>query len=126
MPAPVPTPAPAQAEETEDEEEYEEEEVVAYTPPPAKKFAIRDVLNKPASEAPATPAHRPAPNPASPFAPVRPAAKVAAAPAASGNTQQQTFDERLGGANRGRFEKIDPTLEEGLDLDVPTFLRKKR
>jgi cell division protein FtsZ len=25
---------------------------------------------------------------------------------------------------RGRFEKIEPTIVEGQDLDVPTFLRK--
>ena len=25
---------------------------------------------------------------------------------------------------RGRFEKSEPTIEEGQDLDVPTFLRK--
>jgi cell division protein FtsZ len=25
---------------------------------------------------------------------------------------------------RGRFEKSEPTIEEGEDLDVPTFLRK--
>jgi cell division protein FtsZ len=124
----VAPPAPAAEEEDEDEEP-------AYTPPPAKKFTIRDVLSKPSEEAPArpkpapagtaAPAHRPAPNPSSPFAPVRPAAQPAPAPAAI-SAEQQTFDERLRGANRGRFEKIDPTLEEGMDLDVPTFLRKKR
>jgi cell division protein FtsZ len=26
---------------------------------------------------------------------------------------------------RGRFEKIEPTIVEGEDLDVPTFLRLK-
>ncbi len=141
MPAPA-APAPAPVME---EEEEEEEDEPAYTPPPAKKFAIRDVLSKPSGEAPvrpkpapaatqqpAAPAHRPAPNPASPFAPVRPAAAAPVRPAAATqapaamSAEQQTFDERLRGANRGRFEKIDPTIEEGMDLDVPTFLRKKR
>jgi hypothetical protein len=39
-----------------------------------------------------------------------------------------TFDERLTPAARGsRFEKTEPTYdEEGGDLDIPTFLRKKR
>ena len=27
--------------------------------------------------------------------------------------------------DRGRFEKVEPTIEEGEDLDVPTFLRRK-
>jgi len=27
-------------------------------------------------------------------------------------------------ATRGRFEKSEPTIVEGQDLDVPTFLRK--
>jgi cell division protein FtsZ len=27
-------------------------------------------------------------------------------------------------ANRGRFEKSEPTIVDGEDLDVPTFLRK--
>ena len=26
---------------------------------------------------------------------------------------------------RGRFEKVEPTIVEGEDLDVPTFLRRK-
>ena len=41
---------------------------------------------------------------------------------------QQTFDEHLTPAvgARGRFEKVEPTVEEGEDLDIPTFLRKKR
>ncbi len=119
----VPPPAPVSEEEEEDDDEP------AYSPPPAKKFAIRDVLSKSTSSTPArpkpAPEHRPAANPSSPFAPVRPAPSRGAGPAAV-SAEQQTFDERLGGANRGRFEKIDPTLEEGLDLDVPTFLRKKR
>jgi hypothetical protein len=42
-------------------------------------------------------------------------------------TQQQTFDERLQPASSGgRFDRVTPTVEEGEDLDVPTFLRRKR
>jgi cell division protein FtsZ len=26
---------------------------------------------------------------------------------------------------RGRFDKVEPTIVEGEDLDVPTFLRRK-
>ena len=42
-------------------------------------------------------------------------------------TQQQTFDERLQPVSTGsRFDRAKPTVEEGEDLDVPTFLRRKR
>jgi cell division protein FtsZ len=27
--------------------------------------------------------------------------------------------------SRGRFEKSEPTIIDGQDLDIPTFLRKK-
>jgi hypothetical protein len=40
--------------------------------------------------------------------------------------QQATFDERLTPVTRGRFDKSEPTVEEGEDLDIPTFLRKQR
>jgi cell division protein FtsZ len=47
-------------------------------------------------------------------------------PAATGTPQEQsTFDESLQPASRGRFDKVDPTIEDGQDLDVPTFLRRK-
>ena len=67
-------------------------------------------------------------------APVRPAktaraeAVVARQPATAVEEGQQTFDEHLTPAigARGRFEKVEPTVEEGEDLDIPTFLRKKR
>lgn len=113
-------------EEDEDEEEEEEEEAIA--PPPARKFAIRDVLARPTDNAkprPVPPTEPLPPRSTSPFQPVRQAQPRPAAPAAS--AEQQTFDERLQGGNRGRFEKVDPTLDtEGQDLDVPSFLRKKR
>ena len=42
-------------------------------------------------------------------------------------THQQTFDQHLQPATSGtRFERAKPTVEEGEDLDVPTFLRRKR
>ena len=67
-------------------------------------------------------------------APVRPAKTaraeivVARQPATAVEEGQQTFDEHLTPAigARGRFEKVEPTVEEGEDLDIPTFLRKKR
>lgn len=138
--------AKAQAPESEFEEfEDDEEEEEMTPPPPIKKFAIRDILMKPrdsnghgqkpqpagsqhsppkAQPAPqARPASIPGPRP-SPISHAQTTQPKQPRPAPS--AQQQTFDERLQGANRGRFEKTDPTLEEGEDLDVPTFLRKKR
>jgi cell division protein FtsZ len=40
---------------------------------------------------------------------------------------QQNFDDHLtpGADTRGRFDKGEPTVEEGENLDIPTFLRKK-
>lgn len=70
----------------------------------------------------------PAARTASPFIATRPPAASAPAPASRPvHAQQATFDERLSPAARsGRFEKAEPTVEEGEDLDIPTFLRKKR
>lgn len=34
--------------------------------------------------------------------------------------------EPVGGVKKGRFAKTDPTIVDGEDLDVPTFLRKKK
>ena len=39
--------------------------------------------------------------------------------------QQDLIPEKKG--NRGRFDKAEPTVtDEGEDLDVPSFLRKKK
>jgi cell division protein FtsZ len=40
--------------------------------------------------------------------------------------EQGTFDESLRTVARGRFDKAEPTIEDGEDLDVPTFMRRKR
>lgn len=40
--------------------------------------------------------------------------------------QQQEMLQLEPVANRGRFSKTDPTIVDGTDLDVPTFLRKKK
>ena len=62
-------------------------------------------------------------------APPRPdpdAAAIAARPAAPkkepAKARQETLP--LEGVSRGRFDKSEPTLYEGEDLDVPTFLRR--
>ncbi len=110
--------------------EYEAEEEVEMDPPPP----VRPV---PASRrapdydhvAPIRPipAGRNTPPPATPFTAAKPAAAAAPAPVRPVPTQQQTFDERLQPAtNGGRFDRVKPTVEEGEDLDIPTFLRRKR
>ena len=38
------------------------------------------------------------------------------------NVQEQM---RFEPVNRGRFEKTDPTIVDGEDLDVPTFMRQR-
>lgn len=76
----------------------------------------------PAGRATTPPSSSPATPPAG--AGMSPSAKPAGRPVP---TQQQTFDERLQPATAGgRFDRSKPTVEEGEDLDVPTFLRRKR
>ncbi len=78
-----------------------------------------------ADEAPATPA--PQPLPPRPAAPTpqpakKPLPHSAAAPKpAPPKVKQETL--QFEPIARGRFEKIEPTIVEGEDLDVPTFLR---
>ncbi len=53
-----------------------------------------------------------------------------APPAADGEPSEEQQDllnlEPASGQSKGRFAKTDPTIVDGEDLDVPTFLRKKR
>lgn len=105
-------------------------------PPPAQRPAAQRELPDPeritpirpipaAVASPFIPARSPAPAPAKP-APA-PAPVAAAAPATvSASKRQESFEDRLAPQSRGRFEKTEPTVEEGEDLDVPTFLRKRR
>jgi cell division protein FtsZ len=51
----------------------------------------------------------------------RPAAKPAAKPKSAQAKQEQMQFEPV---TRGRFEKSEPTIVDGQDLDVPTFLRR--
>ena len=80
-------------------------------------------------ETPVATAPRPAPAPERPVSPVarpRPAQGESKA-SASPKIKQETL--QFEPVARGRFEKIEPTIVEGEDLDVPTFLRltgKKR
>ncbi|MGK0187876.1 MAG: hypothetical protein ACI9R3_003667, partial [Verrucomicrobiales bacterium] len=48
-------------------------------------------------------------------------------PAVEVKPEQQTFDSTLEPKHeKGRFEKGEPTVEDGEDLDLPTFLRRKK
>ncbi|MBP7951468.1 MAG: hypothetical protein KA004_17635 [Verrucomicrobiales bacterium] len=144
-PAPKPVVEAYDEEEefTDEAEHYEEEEDEPVAPPPAKKFAIRDILMKSKPEGgngnsgtpkpQSRPANRPAPQermaepphkPVASASPFKPAAPPPSGKPHAANAQQQTFDERLQNGNRGRFEKTEPTVEEGEDLDVPSFLRR--
>ncbi len=53
-------------------------------------------------------------------APVAPAAADAAAAKRAAKQEQMQFEP----VTRGRFEKSEPTIVNGQDLDVPTFLRR--
>jgi cell division protein FtsZ len=59
--------------------------------------------------------------------PAPPAPPVAADPPHTRN-EQKTFDHTLRPlpSSRGRFDRAEPTIEDGEDLDVPTFMRRKQ
>lgn len=44
--------------------------------------------------------------------------------ATASKKEEKAEQMQLEPANRGRFEKAEPTIVDGLDLDLPTFLRK--
>ena len=58
--------------------------------------------------------------------PVFPQEETAASEMSDEARQQQELLQLDPVAGRGRFAKTDPTFVDGEDLDVPTFLRKKR
>jgi cell division protein FtsZ len=56
--------------------------------------------------------------------PARPAAAAAAAAAAATRREERQETLQFEPVTRGRFEKSEPTIVDGQDLDVPTFLRR--
>jgi cell division protein FtsZ len=58
----------------------------------------------------------------SPLRPVAPAPAKAPAKKEGEQAKQETLP--LEGVTRGRFDKSEPTLYDGEDLDVPTYLRR--
>jgi cell division protein FtsZ len=55
---------------------------------------------------------------------LRPAAPAPAAPAKKEMAQAKQENLPLDNVSRGRFDKSEPTLHNGEDLDVPTFIRR--
>lgn len=80
------------------------------------RIKTRDPL-APALDGPVLPPAKP---------PVIPSHDAAAAELSEEARQQQELLQLDPVAGRGRFAKTDPTIVDGEDLDVPTFLRKKR
>jgi len=120
--------------------------VAGTAPAPAPRSAPRRTVTPAAparTAAPATPAAAQAAETesdenAGPEPEPEPEAPVKAAPAPLAQTYRKATTEKaaaakkeekaeqmtLEPANRGRFEKSEPTIVDGQDLDVPTFLRK--
>ncbi len=133
VPAPAPTSAPAPVEEFElaaepeldleveqvtEEPEYEEE-IAAEEVEAEPEVEIEPIAAIAAAQPPmAAPAQK------SLFAPVRrerpTAPSTPPAAAREPKAEQMQFEP----VNRGRFEKSEPTIIDGQDLDVPTFLRR--
>lgn len=72
---------------------------------------------------------RPRPNHAELFTPAEEPAKAAsslAKPARRRRSRGEMLQEKLSldSSARGRFKDVEPTLEDGQDLDVPTFIRR--
>jgi cell division protein FtsZ len=90
---------------------------MAGTPDPARVTPIR----------PLKPLQTASPRHASPFLPTRAPSAIPVAAGEPEEAEQTTFDEHLTPVVRaGRFEKTEPTMDNGEDLDIPTFLRRKR
>jgi cell division protein FtsZ len=83
---------------------FEEAAPIETAPPPQ----VEPVLSNP--EPSVSPPHR---------APVK-----EAKPAAEKSVQAKQEVLQFESVTRGRFEKSEPTIVEGEDLDVPTYLRK--
>jgi cell division protein FtsZ len=104
--------APEQTSELAEAEQYEEESEEAQAEPEVEQPLISTV----SSALPPRPPMR------SPFA--RPAAGTAANLPPRAPREIRAEQMQLEPINRGRFEKSEPTIIDGQDLDVPTFLRR--
>lgn len=80
----------------------------------------------PEPEAAAEPEPEPAPKPVTARRPLlspKPPEPQPAAPAVSRSPQQEVL--QFEPVTRGRFEKSEPTIVDGQDLDVPTYMRRR-
>ena len=111
----------------EREDEEQEEEVSAHAPhadnepePEEEEEELEEEAAPAAVEPTRPPVRRPL------FASVQ-KARVSETPArtAAANAREKQEQMLLEPVNRGRFEKSEPTIVDGQDLDIPTFLRKK-
>ena len=100
-------------------------------PKPERAPVEQDLPSAPEPPAAEKPEPEPEPAPLRPAPPQRPAAPqpskqppVQAIKPAAAKIKQETL--QFEPVARGRFEKIEPTIVEGEDLDVPTFLRLKK
>lgn len=106
--APVFTPAPAAAIPAPEPREPDPIEH-APQPPVSARPPLRRIERRPAPIAPRSPELIPAEE---------------LAPASSSKTPQQEVMQ-FEPVTRGRFEKSEPTIVDGQDLDVPTYLRRR-
>ena len=91
------------------------------TPVPAPEPVVPAALSTPAPVAiPATTRSGPVRQPVIPAAPAQPSG---APPAGPKSPQQETL--QFEPVSRGRFDRSEPTIVDGQDLDVPTFMRQK-
>lgn len=124
IPAPVVAPAPAPVEA----EPEPEPEVIA---PAAVLVKPGPVITPPIPAAPVAPVapvspHAPAPVPVSePADDARIAAKGPKVAGVKPRTSREEKQEQMQfePVNRGRFEKSEPTIVDGQDLDIPAFMR---
>jgi len=101
----------------EDVEEVPDSALFRSPEPPGRLFAD----DEPEEEVPSVPVQTPTPAPTPAPVAQRPISKTPLAKPQPAKVKQETL--QFEPVARGRFEKSEPTIVEGEDLDVPTFLR---
>jgi cell division protein FtsZ len=125
LPERKPAPAPEPVLTVTTEEFFSEAELPRIEPEliPAREVQEHAVAAKVDAPVPApAPVVTPATKKYAPAAAV--AASTAKSSVTSAKKEERAEQMTLEPANRGRFEKSEPTIVDGEDLDVPTFLRK--
>lgn len=123
--APEPEPEP-EVEEYDEEEEQDEEAVHAQHAHGEPEPEEEEELEEEEEAAPAAAAEPARPAVRRPlFAPVQ-KGRVTETPAvrAAAHSREKQEQMMLEPVNRGRFEKSEPTIVDGQDLDIPTFMRR--